>query len=292
MNLHPTGKLPPGPQVLVCRQSRLVGTLGTFFLLAFLIGGAVFWWVAEAPWFVWGSVAALALLLTPVLLSGVGALYRRSNWVLLVGVDRLWINLRSHENHHFPQARTVVELPLTEIEAVGSYQARYATPQGPGARSTHHRLRALDVVFKPCATEALVAAIDQERTRPGPTRSWLVVSVRSRSRHVPVSFVPPSTIRIAWRGGKGHHVTPALEPVLEVLSRETGRLPASDRSYPDWQQLSGEQLDELAAELARSGDLLGAAKLLVRRRGLSLAEAKQHLERLQESPRQAERARE
>ena len=82
----------------------------------------------------------------------------------------------------------------------------------------------------------------------------------------------PGVVRIAWRG-HGYDVVPPLDRVLDELSQriEVAEPTRTDRA--DCYQLSEAELDELIAQLVRSGDSMEAVELLVRRRGYSTTEA-------------------
>ncbi len=87
----------------------------------------------------------------------------------------------------------------------------------------------------------------------------------------------PGVVRIAWRG-HGNDVAPPLTRVLEELSQ---RVEVADPTRTDraaWPQLGEAELDELIAQLVRSGDNLEAAELLIRRRGCTPTEAHRFVE--------------
>ena len=89
----------------------------------------------------------------------------------------------------------------------------------------------------------------------------------------------PGIVRVAWRG-HDNDVVPTLSRVLDELS---GRVSVDEPTQTDraaWDTLSGSELDELVAQLGRSGDDLIAAQLLVRRRACSNAEAHQIVDEL------------
>src|SRR4051794_40572002 len=95
---------------MYCRQSPLRGLVGSLIFCAVLIGFVFLLWHGGFPGFVWGWCAVWAALLVPWILADALAKFRSTNWLLRLGPDGLWINLRSYQNHHLPEAATVLHL--------------------------------------------------------------------------------------------------------------------------------------------------------------------------------------
>ena len=93
-----------------------------------------------------------------------------------------------------------------------------------------------------------------------------------KGTHQAVTVPAAGVVRIAWRG-HGNDVVPPLTRVLDELGRrvQVDEPTRTDRAH--WRELSEAELDELVAELVRSGDNLEAAQLLIRRRGCTATEA-------------------
>src|SRR5947208_2989285 len=100
---------------MCCRQAPLRGLIGALILCACFIGAAILLWQQEFPWIVWGWCAVWAALLVPWILADALAKFRSTNWLLRLGHDGLWINLRSYQNYHLPEAATILHLPFEEI---------------------------------------------------------------------------------------------------------------------------------------------------------------------------------
>ncbi len=116
---------------LSCRQSPLRGLVGSLIVCAFLIG-TVFLWRRLGTWFVWGSYAVLAALLAIWFIADALAKFRSTNWLLWLCPDGLWINLRSYQNPHLPEAATVLHLPYDEIACARRHVETWSTPGARG----------------------------------------------------------------------------------------------------------------------------------------------------------------
>ena len=77
-----------------CRQAPLRGLLCALILCACFFGAAVLVWQQKFPWFVWGWCAAWAALIAPQIIADALAKFRSTNWLVWLGPDGLWINLR------------------------------------------------------------------------------------------------------------------------------------------------------------------------------------------------------
>jgi hypothetical protein len=251
-----------------CRQSPLRGLVGSLIVCAFLIGFVFVLWHRGVPWFVWGGCAVLAALLVPWFLADALAKFRATNWLLWLGPDGLWINLRNYQNRLLPEAATVVHLPYDEIASARRHIDTWTTPAEPSALTgTYWKLESLELFLVSGQTREIAKALVDERGR----------RAAIKGTHQAVSVPAEGVVRIAWRG-HGNDVVPPLTRVLDELS---GRVTVDEPTQTDrapWDKLSGSELDELVAQLARSGDNLIAAQLLVRRRGCSHAEAHEFVE--------------
>src|SRR5687767_9655939 len=112
-----------------CRQAPLRGLVGSLIVCACFIGAAVLVWQRGFHWLVWGFCAALAALVVPLMMADALAKFRPTNWLLRLGPDGLWINLRSYQNRHLPEAATVLHLPYGEIGRAHRHVETWSTPQ-------------------------------------------------------------------------------------------------------------------------------------------------------------------
>jgi hypothetical protein len=248
---------------MCCRQSPLRGLVGSLIFCAVLIGLVFLLRQQGFPWVMWGGCAALAGLLVPWLLYDALAKFRSTNWLVWLGPDGLWINLRSYQNRHFPEAATVVHLPYEEITSARRHIETWSTPSEPSSDAgTHWKQESLELSLVSGETSQIAKALADERGR----RATI------KGKHQAVTVPAAGVVRIAWRG-PGSDVVPPLTRVLDELGR---RVKVDDPTRTDrahWLKLSAAELDELVAQLVRSGDDLEAAELLKRRRGCSATEA-------------------
>ena len=253
---------------LCCRQAPVRGLVGVLIGSAVLVGAVFLLRHFGAPWYFWGAFAALAALIVPLFLANALAKFRPTNWLVRLGPDGLWVNLRSYQNHHLPEAATVLHLPYAEIASARRHLETWTTPARPASNAgTHWKRESLELSLASGDTREIARALADERGRRAAIR-WT---------HQAVTVPAAGVVRIAWRG-HGNDVAPPLTRVLEELSRHVpmGEPTRTDRG--GWLQLSDAELDELVAELVRSGDNLEASQLLMRRRGYSATEAHRYVE--------------
>lgn len=251
-----------------CRQSPVRGLVGSLIVCTFLVGFALVLWQRGVHWLFWGGCAALAALLVPWFLADALAKLRSSNWLMRLGSDGLWINLRSYQNRGLPMADTVVHLPYEEIASARRHLESWSTPKEPSSLSaTHWKQESLELTLVSGKTEEIARALVDERQRRAPIKGT----------HQAVTVPAEGVVRIAWRG-HDNDVVPLLTRVLDELSQ---RVKVDDPTRTDrgnWRDLSETELDELVTQLARSGDDLVAVQLLIRRRGYSHAEANKYVD--------------
>jgi hypothetical protein len=247
----------------VCRQSRLRGLVGGLVVCAFLIGFVFLMWQSGFPWYVWGGGAALAALLVLWFMVDALAKFRSANWLLRICPNGLWINLRSYQNHRLPAAATVLLLPYEEIARAHRHIETWSTPAEPSSRTlTPWKEESLELSLVSDDTREIVKALADERGR----------RAAIKGTHQAVTVPSAGVVRIAW-SGHGNDVVPPLTRVLDELSQrvKVDEPTRTDRSK--FWELSETELDELVAQLVRSGDDLTAAELLIRHRGCSATEA-------------------
>lgn len=216
----------------------------------------------------WGGCAVLAALVVPLFLADALAKFRSTNWLLRLGPDGLWINLRSYQNRHLPEAATVLYLPYEEIAWARRHIETWSTPSGRSSLTgTYWKEESLELSLASSDTREIARALADERGR----RAVI------RGKHQAVTVPIAGVVRIAWRG-PGSDVVPPLTRVLDLLSQRVEVAAPTRTDYADWLRLSEAELEELIAQLVRSGDDLEAAKLLIHRRGYSSTEAHKYVE--------------
>jgi hypothetical protein len=264
----------------IYRQGRLQAACGTLVMTAVLLAFPVFLFSAGAPWPAWLVASLPAAFLVPLVLGNFLATLRKTNWLLWVRDDGLWINCRSYQDRSGTDHGCVVVLDYAEIARAARYAERYTTPR-PRGGSTHYSLQALEIELAEAADfTPLKAALEASRTREQPVRSLLGMRMRSRPTHFPVCLPEPGRIRIYWRGGIGHWVAPSLARAIRDLGAHVAVGEPARRDRGDWRKLTGVELDEQILSLVESGAKFDAMRLLVKRRGYSETEARQFVDEL------------
>ncbi|HJT32227.1 MAG TPA: hypothetical protein VJ783_09300, partial [Pirellulales bacterium] len=97
MRIHSAAELPTDARGIGtwCRQSRLAGVVRFMVFSGILAIPIVCGWYFHLPWLLWLGAAA-AIVLLPLLLLDLAAMFRATNWLLYIGPDGLWLNLRSY----------------------------------------------------------------------------------------------------------------------------------------------------------------------------------------------------
>ena len=210
----------------------------------------------------------LAALLVPWFLTDALAKLRSANWLMRLGSDGLWINLRSYQNRGLPMADTIVHLPYEEIASARRHLESWSTPMEPSSlAATHWKQESLELTIVSGKTREIARALVDERQR----RATI------KGTHQAVTVPAEGVVRIAWRG-HDNDVVPSLTRVLDELSQWVKVDDPTHADRGNWRDLSESDLDELVAQLARSGDDLVAAQLLIRRYGYSHAEAHKYVD--------------
>jgi hypothetical protein len=253
---------------LCCRQAPLRGLVGGLIFCAILIGVVFLALYGGFPWFVWGGCAVVAALFVPWILAVALAKFRSTNWLLRLGPDGLWINLRCWQNHHLPEAATVLHLRYEEIASAHRHVETWSTPSEPSSDTgTYWNQESLELSLVSGETREIARALADERGR----RAGI------KGPHQAVTVPAAGVVRLGWRG-VGNDVVPPLTRVLDELSRRVKVDAPTRKNHAFWRQLSEAELDELVAQLVRSGDDIEASRLLIRRRGCSATEAHQLVE--------------
>src|SRR5262249_35046532 len=138
-----------------------------------------------------------------------------------------------------------------------------------GYGSTQWKEESLELHLASGDTREITQALANERGLPA--------GLKSMKQSVTVPY--PAVVRIAWRG-KGNDNVPRLGRVLNELTPYSKLAGPTRTDRPHWYRLSEAELDELLAQLVRSGDRIAASDLLIRRRGCSATEAHKLVEEL------------
>jgi hypothetical protein len=263
----------------IYRQGRFMALISTLILGGSFGGAPILWWYLGAPWPVWAICAAVAMFVVPLVLSDLAAKFRRTNWLLWVRPNGVWINLRSYQDQSPGDHPNVLALDYVDITRVRKHTERFTTP-GSDHRSMHYSVHSLEIELRNDNTEAVALAIAENRRRQQPQRRYLGMGVTSRPCHFPVTVQQPRCIRIAWRGGIGNWVAPSLRHVLRELALYTRVAEPEVQRRADWSNLSDAELDDMIFKLVQNGNSLDAVNLLVIRRGYTRTAARQFVDGL------------
>jgi hypothetical protein len=265
-----------------CRQSRLSGVVRFIVFSGVLAVPIVCGWHFRQPWLIWlGAVAAIGLL--PLLLLDLAKMFRATNWVLLIGPDSLWLNLRSYGDVVSTED-SFVRIEYGEIDTVGRHTRRYFTPSkeniGAGSQAgvggtTTWKDQFLEIRLNHEQTGKLITALSNLRSPPaGEQPSSDKLQIRSGYRYT-TWLVSPSVLRVVWASGHGPLIRPSLVRTLSELSTHVKIASPTELRRPEWRKLSPDEIAELARELIHvHGAEFEATALLVRAGGVAYADAK------------------
>src|SRR5579862_7257764 len=108
MKFYRPAEVPEDDHGLWCRQSRLAGVVRLIIWCGFLAIFPISGWHLGKPWVLWIGVA-LAAIVIPMAVLELAAMFRATNWLLRIGSDGVWINLRSYRDRDLnPDIHSVV----------------------------------------------------------------------------------------------------------------------------------------------------------------------------------------
>jgi len=291
MRLYRQNEVPEDEHGLLCRQSRLAGIVRLIVFCGVLAIFPIAGWKLGKPWLLWIGVAfAVVVFLVAVL--DLAAQFRATNWLLRIGSDGVWINLRSYRDRDIlAEALSVVRLDYREIASVGQHTESYSTPSkmatGPGSYgavggSTEWRDKFLEIELTHDQTEELKAALNDLRFPPASAQPPSG-QVRGRGRVSPVWLVSPAVIRIGWVSGHGPAILPRLAHALSRLETYVRVDSPTRNERPNWRKLTPEEATDLARELVHvHGATFEATAVLVRAGGISHGEASAQVQQFEE----------
>lgn len=217
MQISNLNDIQPDGRGLCARQSRLAGLLfGLLMIAMFAASPVVLWYQGAPPLFVF--VFAMAGLCVILLLVGdLRARLRRTNWLLWLAPEGVWINLRSYQATHLTDPPTVVFLEYSDLAAAGQRTFSTITRRKNG-RGTYHRDSTLELRLTDSDVTGLQRAINDEHALATQPQTLLGgVTVSNRTCIPPLSAPEPGLIRILWRTGRGQFASPSLKRVLAEL---------------------------------------------------------------------------
>lgn len=281
MKLLQTGDQDIDWEAVVCRQSPSKQVTGGIIIAALLTFCPLMWWWLDAP--IWVIVMCLitAILIVPICLGEAIAALKKTNWLMAIQADGIWINLRSFRNRKFSPALTVVHLPWSDLESAAATDGltRLSWNTGSVGRIAFLELQLAQHV----QTDELLEAVMQEMERRSLPKKFAGIESTGRSRHVPIQLTEDRRLQFAWRSPMDA-ITPTLPEALRELGRELkideSPAPAGtviSMTAPSVTNNSPERIAALnteVLELAELGQLLDAIRLYRVRTGCGLKEAR------------------
>lgn len=243
-----------GDRVYAHSRSRAVVTVACVVLAAI---GLVWLGVRDANG-VAHYVAGVLLLGLLVLWRLVSARFRPSNWLVRANARGLFIQLRSHLNHHFaPDDRIVAFVPYEEIRSARTVRERTDLPGRNGEGHTIHVRRLVELELAGDAVPLREAVAAEAARLAGRLRV-----ARTIYRHVPVRCTMPSRVELDWSG-----VRPAERAFLGSLPPGVTIEPPidSDRDLARVRHATRVEQEAYVTHLADVGrviDAIAAARLL------------------------------
>ena len=257
---------------------------GAFVMLAIFLApvflpehlGALAKEILDMPWWIWivaGPILLIVFLIYLFILIAmwryVTACFRRTNCVMKLSFEGVYLQFRSYLNHHFPdEGPTVVFLPWTEITACQKTIHHTKGTDSDGDTVTR-AARYLDLHLKHTDTEALRKAIAKEtaRKRQGKERS------KMRFHHAPVQVPEPGVVRVEWRGSK---MLKALQSQVTVRPQRRTGVGHDDTDTPI-------DFDAQIISMIEQGEHMPAVRTARHHYGMSLSEARDFVDDLAQS---------
>lgn len=287
MKLSQTGTQDIDWEAIVCRQSPVTQLIGSAVLAMLFALCPLMWWWLEAPTWVIGMCVVAALLVVPIALGEAFAAIKKTNWLLAIQADGIWVNLRSFRNRKFAPALTVVHFPWGDLESAAATDglAKMAWSDSSVGSIAFLEIQLADHV----QTDQLQQAITEEMQRRSLPKKFAGVETTGRSRHASIQLTEERRLQFPWRSSMDS-ITPKLGAVIQELSRElkieeepapAGTVISHTHASPA--EASPAQIAALHAEvleLAEFGQLLDAIRLYRVRTGCGLKEARDSVNEL------------
>ena len=261
MNLLPSDECAASKNGECFRHSPRGSVVLLLILLGVAIGGGWLWVTVDDTLL---RVVAIVLF-APCLALGIFAAWEclraslaKTNWVLRVAEDGLYINLRSYLNRKVPPSDVeVAHLGFAEVKFVHKTSVRSETKNTDGGTTIRHH-RYLDIVLRHEETDVLkhalashVAAVRQRKTR------W---------HHHPVLLPNAGTVRIEW---VGRGMTRCLEQFVKV-------------EPPLKVQESDSDMEAAVISRVEKGNHIDAIRLVRLHYGMDMTEAETFVRQLSE----------
>lgn len=287
MKLVATGEERLDWAAIMCRQSPTMQLVGSLILSGLFGGAPVLWWWLDAPVWVTGMCGLVALLVIPICLNEAVSALKKTNWLMCIQADGIWLNLRSFRNRKFAPALTSVHFPWNDLKSAAAADGltRISLGAANDTRVSYLEIQLADHV----AESELRDAIAEETKRRSLPSKFAGVESRGRAQHVPVRLTDERRLQIAWRSPMDS-ITPGLGTVLQELSRELeidvepapqgfviSHSPVDERDDVESETAAPE---EQVRMLITQGKTLQAIQLYRQQTGCGLKDAKDAVDRL------------
>lgn len=270
-------KLLPPVDVRSCptvfRQSVRAELVSVVALLASAIVVGTAGWAGALPLPIAAVACTSLLAFAGIALVTARRSLRPTNWLVAVDGRRMLVNLRSYLDDGAPGDRSVLELRPGDV--AGFRVTRFALTGTDAARDAVRDVSTfLDVVLDPSIdTSAIAEDLRARRDRRAGKVTW---------RHHPVTLPDRSTLRLEWRG-RHTRIAPSVDEALRLLA-PFGR-PLDSRDERIDLGTSGivpvnADAERAIRALADQGRIVDATALAVRSLGMSLTQARAHVERI------------
>ncbi len=256
----------PWNKVLAVLMSLIVS--GVPFVIAVMSGNVIFY-----------IAGAFGLLFVGVFGSLLVKTLRPDNWLMRITSSAVVVKYRSFANAHLPKEDLVAfVLDRAELKWARSSKSKRITPGSQSGESRSDHRTSLEIGIDPSVTQELEPLLVAERQRQEPPRGMTKSS--SKTLHYPVSIPESGVIRIEWRSGQSW-ITPSIKHVLAQLAKWT-TIEEPKQATANYASLTSKdmQTEDKILELAASGEVIAATRLVRKIYGYSLAEARQFVDDL------------
>lgn len=194
----------------------------------------------------------------------------RPHWVVRVRDAGIALHLRSYLNADLPLSDEVVLwIPRSEVAALRPLRRKYQAPSDDGDYTVREAL--LEIALTQPAPESLRLALERERAPADRRRTHHKVHL--------VRQTAPDRIEVTWRSPRGV-LRPGLKRFLAAAELDYTVAEPAARQTGAWRELDAAGFDDLVLELCEGGDLFTAVRLLRKRHGWSLVDARRFVDEL------------
>jgi hypothetical protein len=278
MQLMRLADVPFDRRDLVFRYSPFRAVMGVTILMALSVGASVFGWIKDV-WLAYYVITAVLVVCLVIFHKLITARFHASNWLLRMTDDGLFVQFRSYLNNHFSdQDLTVVLIPYSEIRSARLVKERqeHSNRDHRNRKEITTRTRRFVEFELAGDSKRLAMALASERERLFAKSVMGAGRISTRYQHLPVQLASPTLLRIEWG------VVPSAQTLLDALTRHTlvKNAAAISKDFVNLDKLSKDEQEARLAELAQSGDVIGAVAFARQLYSYDLTAAKQFIEEL------------